>query len=569
MRDLSQERPVSGAERGLRRGLWIVPAALYVYTASPGMGWIDAPMIASRVFLTSTDTWVNTHNLFHILGRAWSILVPIRDLHYSLNLLCAILGAVTVHTMFLTGCRLTRGPVGPLVGAGALTLSHSLWWHATTLEVYTLNTTLMALMLYSVVRYDQDGGTGHLYRACVFWGLGVANHALMALFVFAFAGLWLTTKRRRELLRPRVLLTAGGCFLAGFQLWLFVFVVDFARELRYAGDESFTTKREVLGEILSRATGGEFRDKMFPELSAVRRFKWRLNYAFTLLMNYPSIAFGLGWVGLVAFARDRLHRAAFVFFAAGLAAQVVWSANYMIWDMYAFGLPAWVLFSLPVMLGAAALWERPGLPRTALIWGAPTLALPLLLYPAIVGWADSPGFWRTYFSSFDYVSNVWDAPRYFANPVKRGYDAADRSADRIFELLPERAHLFDDDGKGYFPLALYRQRVLGQRKDVRIHQIFGPFLDSEQIAKHAREMRLLLERGTEVWVSSPYWPERPVLDRLYADLDPDAAPPPHLLTVDELEQRFPVYRLRRVQLFPDEPFFLYRIERRDPRRTTP
>jgi hypothetical protein len=52
------------------------------------------------------------------------------------------------------------------------------------------------------------------------------------------------------------------------------------------------------------------------------------------------------------------RRGCFLFFGLGIAAQVAWSANYLIWDMYAFSLPVYVMLGVPLIVGADALLKR-------------------------------------------------------------------------------------------------------------------------------------------------------------------------------------------------------------------
>jgi hypothetical protein len=545
------------------RLFWVVPLSFYWYTACRGTGWIDAPMIAYHVSRVSTGTWVNNHNLFHILGRAWSFLFPVGDLHYSLNLFCGLCGAITVYCVFLSGWRITKNLYAALLGAVALMLSHSLWWHSTMLEVYTLNSALMALMLYFVVRYDETGRLAHLYKAVFCLGLGLSNHVLMGLLGPAFVVLFSMRSQWKILWRPRVLGTVLFFFVMGFQIYLVVFIKDYARLMNRAEEQTYEQELVALRELADEASGGRFKDHMFPDdVSASRHRMWRLDYVFTLFMNYPSLAFLLGGVGVLAAWRRKRFRLSLGFFTIGLLVQAIWSSNYLIWDMYAFGLPVWVLFGLLVILGADHLWRAGGVWRRALLALAPTLLIPPLLYAQVVVWAQHPGFWKRYFSMFSFVENLWDPALYFANPSKRHYDEADRMAGRVFDAIAPDAHLFDSDSKGFYPFGLYYQKVLGRRPDIDFHKIFGPTLDDEKALKHAKRMKGLLEEGKRVYVSSPNRPERSILDALFVLIKQEQGYWPRdvrLMSVEMLEKSFPRYDLRRVQLNVFGDRFIYEI----------
>jgi hypothetical protein len=563
----------AGGTRGPARWVvhffWVLPLGLYVATAGPGPGWVDSSMIASHVHDMRTGIWVNIHNLFNVVGRAWLLFAPAADPHHALNLLCAVLGAATVYLIFLTGLQITRNVAAAALGGTALMLSHSLWWHSTMLEVYTLNTALLALMLLLIVRYSQSHSTAWLYAAVFCFGLACANHAQMALLIFAFLGLLLRPEERRLLLRREVLLATVFFFLAGFQLYLFTFLRELSHRIDQVDAHGLREHLEIASGMLDRTTGGHFKQQMFGgEGPAARPWAFRLNYLFTLLMNYPSVAFLLGGLGLWDYWKRRSARSSFAFFGLALGVQVLWSSNYFVWDAFAFGLPVWAMFAVLVTCGADNLMRRAGLPRRVLLGLAPTLLAGPLLYAAIPHWAQSPGFWQRYFSTFRDVSNLWDPATFFGNPNKRSYVDAVRIADAFFETVERRANVFDSDTKGYYPLALYYQGALGRRPDIEFHGVLSASLNEAKVRGHAIHMRRLLAEGRTVYVASTGWPERAVLNQLYELLA--AEEPRHRprsardLNSTELEDAFPRHRLERIPLSADGRRFIYRFVPREP-----
>jgi len=557
---------VSPVARWTLRLFWLVPLAFYGWTVCPGPGWIDSSMIAGFVHSLHLGTTANTHNLFHVLGRIWTLLRPSADPHAWLNLLCAALGAGTVYLVCLAGYRLTSNLTAALAGAVALMLSHSLWWHSTVLEVYTLNTLLLAGMVLCLVRHDRTRGLPELYAAAFLLGLACSNHVLMGLFAVAFVAVLPWPPARRDpagtprVLTVKSLCSLGLCFALGFGVFELAFLIDFSARCNQHSPLTYRAMGAELLDLVDGATGGSFRRSMFPaHVTAATRWGWRLNYLFTLLMNYPSVAFVLGGLGAVGLWRKRHDfPRTFVFVGVGGSIQAAWSANYMIWDMFAFGLPVWVLFGLLSIVGFDALWRRGRATRLALLGLLPSLLVGPLLYARIPHWAATPGFWQRYFAEMHHVANIWDPARYLANPNKRHYDAVSRFAQAVFRELPPGAHHYDSGSKGHYPLALYYQRVLRVRRDIRHHLIFGPALTPQSIAAMARDIDASLERGEAVYVSSPYWPERLVLNRLYAQHGPPRSNP-QSLSVAQLERTFPRYELRRIPLIEGEPFFIYRL----------
>lgn len=550
----------------VKKFFWIIPLGFYTYTACRYPGWIDAPMIARDVYFMRQGVWVNTHNLFYVVGRLWSLLLSPLELHYALNLLCAVLGAVTVYFVFLTGLLVTENLVASLIGALALMFSHSLWWHSTIVEVYTLNTALLSMMLYGMARYDRTEDIRYLMGAVFLFGVSVTNHVLMGLFIIAFLGILLVPAQWKIFKQARVWWLLVGCLFLGCQYYLLIFFHAWNDGVMGLHHPGWVGQWSVLKDVIDQATGGHFKRSMFPKvISSESWWNWKENYIFLLLMNYPSVAFPLGFLGLATFWRRKEFRTFFVFSLFGLVAQVVWSCNYLIWDMYAFGLPVWVLFGFLVILGADIIWKKGLRWRRVLIVLTPTLLIGPYLYQVIPEWSTQAGFWQRYFEPFSYVSNLWDPARYFANPNKRHYDTVKKISDTLFDQLPGGSHLFDDDGKGDYPFRLYYQEVLNRRPDLHLHAIFGPTLNDAGSRRYATEIKQLLDNHEQVFVSSPFWPERPVLNDLYLLLKGDDSQRGKVgrMTIAELEDTFPKYTLRHIPLQSDGKIFIYQLVLRD------
>ena len=211
---------------------WLIPLGFYLVTGSRTPGWVDAPLIARTVHTLDLQIRVNNHNLFTLVAAGWARLLPdFMEFHHALNLLCALLGALTVQVVFVIGLRLTANTFASALGAFALMLSHSLWWHSTMLEVYTLSTLLLTLTVFLVLRYEQGGMLRDLYGSAFCFGLSCSNHPQMALVLFGFLALLLWPDQRRQLLRRRTVALLGVSFLIGFQVYLWVFAFELVERL--------------------------------------------------------------------------------------------------------------------------------------------------------------------------------------------------------------------------------------------------------------------------------------------------------------------------------------------------
>lgn len=549
----------------ITKTFWILPLAFYWFTACPTVGWIDAPYTAGLVNNLEFSVWVNNHNLFILLAKVWSWLVPVGEFHYRLNLFAGLLGALTVHFIFVLGVRLTGNLVASISGALALMFSHALWWHSTMLEVYTLNTALMALILLCVLQYSETRELFALYKAVFCFGLAISNHILMGLFAFAFLALFYSVFRDRGIERGLLPLKLCGVFLIGLELYIIIFVRELnSWLLELPSQPTFSEVASHLRGMLDASTGGYFKEHMFPANRTLSsNINWRLNYLFLWLVNYPSLFLPLGFVGAYAFWKDKQRRLFFSFFMVGLAAQAIWSANYLIWDMYAFALPVWVLFGVLGIMGFDHLWRKGRPMKKALMGCAPSILIGPLLYMWVPSFARQEGFWQSYFSGY-FTSTLWNSAEYFANPNKRDYRLAQKISESILAQLPQDSHLFASDSNVAYPIIYYYQRVLRKRPDVEVHLLFEPTLTREALKENAAGMQALIDEGKNVFASSPFWPVSEVLGHLYLRLDNTKTPDDlRDMSWEEFERTFPRYRLNKIYLLKGEPYFIFKVEKRE------
>ena len=555
-------------EKNLRRFFFVIPGLFYFFTASRTPGWLDAGMIVSNVVNLQLGSWVNFHNLFHLLGFLWLKLFPGENIHFYLVLLAGLFGAVTVHFIFLAGLELTRHPLSAAIGAVTLMVSHSLWWHSTMLEVYTLNTALLAIFLYAVIRYNRTKKRGYLYLSVFFFGLGCSNHVLVGLFIPAFVLLFCILLFRRREISPKHLLITAGCFLLGFQLYLVVFIKDFLNVLGSStadgGRADLGRAWDALREVLHGATGGDFKKYMFSrELPlSLRRF-YRFGFVFWLFYNFASPAFFLGFWGFYLYWKKTRYRLTFWFFILGITALAVWSANYFIWDMYAFSLPVYVMFSLPVILALDRLLYSEGRIRRVFLALSISLLIPVLLYQGVSGLYRKGGFFKWFYDSYpetEWIRHTWDPVEYFSKPNKRNYDKVETYVAELLAVLPQDANLLNSDCRADYPLRLYYRDIKQIRTDIVHYDLFSPFMTDNRGKQVAKQLKGRLENGEPVYTVSAGFPEKVVLDQLYLMYDPTKDQAwLDSLSLDEYLESFPNVRFEKIVLFEEEGIWIYEI----------
>jgi hypothetical protein len=531
---------------------------LYGFTAMRSPGWLDATMILSNARNLRLSVWVNNHNLFSLLGHAWIAMLGSLDPHFALTLLAALFGSLTVLLIYSAGRELTGSRLASAIGAAGLAVSHSLWWHSTMIEVYTLNGALIALMLFLVFRYVRAGGFGLLAGAFFAAGLGVFNHVLMALFVPALAALVVYLAVRR----PRIGWWKVAILLLAYAAGAAPYAVLFLRQYASLAGGLAHIDVHAFASTLAYATGTQtFGSFLFPTgLAAGQKVFWRLNYLFLLAWNFPSAAFGLAAWGLWRFWRMRERRGCFLFFGVGIAAQIAWSANYLIWDMYAFSLPVYLMLGVPLIVGVDALLtsarSRVSIPVLA------TFAFPVLLYTGI-NWL--PGLhelisrYTSNYRETTYVSDLFDPAVYVMNPARPGYREAERYCTALMKRLPRGSHFWENDARADYPLKFYYVEALGRRLGFTLHSQFGLTVTPESSLEDAQDMLRAMRAGSPVFVSTLGFPERAVLDQLWLLVDPRAsADEVPALPAAEFRARTP-FSIEEVSIDADRSWVVYRL----------
>jgi hypothetical protein len=550
-----------------RRTFWLLPLGVYVVTGSRTPGWADAALIARNVHNLDLQIWVNNHNLFTLVAAGWVKILPDSvELAYALNLLCALLGALTVQVVFLIGLRLTANLTASALGALVLMLSHSLWWHSTMLEVYTLSTLLLALTVLFVLRYEQGGALRDLCGAVFFFGLGCSNHAQMSLLLFGFLAILLESNQRRTLLRWQTLTLLAVSFLLGFQVYAWVFAFELVGRLDGLADPA-QALASTLGAMVHETTGGGFRQYMFPSgLSFGERSFWWLFFLGLFVYSFPSMAILLGPLGVWTWLRSGRDRVTLRFVTVALVAELIWASNYFVWDMYAFSLPVYTLFAILVIIGIDWVCRRSRQLRVLFYLATPTLFISPLLYAQAPGWlaaSDRANELLQTLPQYGQATTFWDPLPYFFDPNKRGFDRVERYAEDALRRIDTSACYWGDEAKLLYPLKYYYQEALGRRPDVRYELIFAILEGDREFQAHAIAMIRQLRSGCSVYVESLGYPERDVLNHVYEALDArTSAATVARLSEEAFMRSFPYYQFEAVKLDESDPGRIYRLRRR-------
>ncbi len=492
-------------------GLFLLVFCFYLYTLAPSLNWADAARMQMDVMLggssyayleevshLATDglpfdrlgvaAW--DHPLYVMVGHLFAQL-PIGEPLYRINLLSALAGALAISLLFFLGEYLIRNHWAVLLGALALAVSHTFWFHSVTSEVYTLNILLFICLLGLALYWLQKKDWRILIGFSLVGGLGLANHRLFVLpLVTAVAYMiktWIVAKagssRVKDLFSLKLwkgwvktlwgwpVLIVVIAFLVGFAPWW----VQFGRMARLLGVGPTLEMATTFKLIESRLASGSWE-------GLVRNLALYLAW---LTYQFTPLGVGLGAYG---FLRMRGQRPLlFWFLIAMLGIHIAFSANFSVADQFNFHLPSYTIFALGMMWGAAELQrilKNKISHGSALLDGLfqiGFLVFTVLAAPAL--YVITPALLRQLGVSeatvgiYPIGTGVRDTLGYFLNPNKRGDDSAaifgrstlERLAPQAIVLTPKTSE------QEAYVILRYFQKVEGLRPDVRLDMLlFGP-----------------------------------------------------------------------------------------------
>jgi tetratricopeptide (TPR) repeat protein len=361
--------------------------------------------------------------LYVLLGKLWTLAVPVGSIAFRMSLFSAAGAALAVALLYRLGLRLGLRQPAAATGALLLAVSPSFWGEANVQRVYALNAVFVVLAAGEAVRWRQSGRERHLLAAAFVCGLGATNHTFMALMAGAI-GLYVLVTAPTLARRPRLVAAGAGLFVLGLLPYLYLPLRSrMDPRLDWGNPETLAAFRDV---VLRRDFWGRAWIEQPSDLATIFA-----DY-FASLWTEMSWAGGLLALAGAVVARRRqpvllpLLVMAVNFFAVALHGS---RSDIFIWHRYY--IPSYAMAALLAAIGAEALLARLP-PRARLL----PLVLPLI------------GLF-VHFREFD----------------RSRYRIAEDFSRKLLRTLPPGSHLAASDDNILFVL-IYLTLVEGARPDV-------------------------------------------------------------------------------------------------------
>ncbi len=366
--------------------------------------------------------------LYVLLGKLWTVLVPVGSIAYRMSLFSAACAAAACGALYRLCRTLHLHPVAALLAALLLAFSPSFWGEANVQRVYALDALFVVLATMAACRWHGRREGWVLVLAFFLCGLGATNHTFMAVYAAALL-VWVLIERLTGPPDGRsirgTLAAAGAAFALGLLPYLYLPIRSRAHPLLDWGRPD--TLHGFLNVVLRR----DFWGRAYVESPAD---------LVPIIGDYLySLGAELAWAGallalagaVVGWRRRRLAALPLLVMAGNLAAVGLHGSRSDIFIWHRYYIPSYAMAALLAGFGCHALLER--MPRTL-------RALPLVIpaFLLITGW---PQFDRS------------------------RYRIADEFSDAVLRSLPPGAHLIATDDNILFVL-IYLHLVEHRRPDI-------------------------------------------------------------------------------------------------------
>ncbi len=437
---------------------WAALTALFAFvvlllTAAPDLTGEDSGELITAAY-TLGVAHPPGYPLWCILGKLFTIIIPVGTIAFRLNVMSAFFAAATIFFLFLVIRKQTKNRIIAASASLLFGFSFEFWSQSNIAEVYTLNSFFIAVCLFLLQLWNEKRSNRILYALAVMCGLGCTNHHTMAPLSILFVFYIFFKARRRSPLSFNVMGIAFLFFILALSIYLYLPVRSQANPYMNWGKPD-TIKKSFQHILRNQYKIPSHVVYVGPEYQRTwKRFgKQILVYASAFVKQFTWGLFWLPILGLWIHFRQK----SFEFYLL-LSIFLLTSIGFIIFSNFMPDLeginandflfiPSYMVAAFWMSMAIHWLWK---ICRKKINWKPlPALAVMIMLLLPLP----------------NLLSN-------FPTNDKRNYYYSIDFGHALIDTLAEGAIIFPEGDHKIFPL-LYLQGVLGMRPDVTIANKYG------------------------------------------------------------------------------------------------
>jgi hypothetical protein len=334
--------------------LGIAVFSVYLQTLCPTVYWGDCGELAT-VAVTMGVPHPTGYPLYCLLGKAWTLLLPLGSPVWRLNVLSAVFGTGAVLCLYGFARTIALPRPLALTSAGLLAFASTFWQQCLLTETYTLAAFFTCLNLFLAARWKLRGcRTRDLAFLALAYGFTLTSHQTNTLFLPGFLAFILWSDPALRQLGDRTVrnLWAKTLGMGALPLLLYAYLPLRARTHPAYNWGDIETPFAFFYHVTGRAfSAGMFHDPL-PTV------EWRLlKWAESLPKEFSWPLVALCILGLALFWRQRTERPLALLLTWIALADIVFAIDYSIYNAYIYFIPCYAVMSVCAGRGLLGLWQ--------------------------------------------------------------------------------------------------------------------------------------------------------------------------------------------------------------------
>jgi len=340
------DRRLHPLDLGLAAALTLAALAVYLATLTPSLSYLspDGNELATIPYVLGLAHSPG-YPLYTWLGKLFSM-IPIGDVAHRINLMSAVLGALSVGGLYLILIALLPQRAAPpwarrsgsALAALLFAFAPTFWSQSVISEVYAPNIFMLALTLIGLLHWERTRRDRDFFLVSLVFGLSLGTHLSNLGFGLGLA-LFVLLTSPESLLRPRWWLAAAGGFALGAAQFAWLPLRVGTLNDRFMLERAPLTLSGIYNYTLGAFPNFKF---AFPLVELPDRL---VVYLDLLAQQFGALGILLGVAGLVSLLLRRTRH--YFLLVAIYLVQVWFFIQYRAFDLEVFFLPAhfmWAIF---------------------------------------------------------------------------------------------------------------------------------------------------------------------------------------------------------------------------------